>query len=92
MFEVTLRLKMGSLKSGRFSEWDTVDFEIETFQDDVACDNVNNWLNVQADPICDYAELRVRCTGVPHEGFLIASFKKIKLKSKNNPYRWIVVD
>ena len=86
---------MGTLKdNGKLSEWDSVDLQIDDFSDDVTCDNVNHWLNVQADPICDYAELRVRTTGAKHPGFLIASFKKIKLKTKNshNKYRWIVVD
>lgn len=94
MFEFQVWLELFTTEKGRHKHHDDVEFLISDPNDDVAVDNVNDWLNVQADSICDYAELRVGITGMAmaHKGFLIASFKRIKLKTKDsaNPYRWIV--
>lgn len=93
MVNVGLNLRMGHFKSGHFTEWDNVDFEIDDPLDDVRCDNLNDWLNTNADPICTYAELRLCINVINHDGFLIGSFRKIKVKTKDGQkLRWILTD
>lgn len=94
MITVQLVLRVGNLVRGAFREHDSFDMGIMEFHSDVACENINELLNVAADPIGDYAELRLQVSGGPRDGFLIGSFRRVKLKTKgsNNQYRWIVVD
>lgn len=95
MILVNLTLRVGHLAHGSFHESDSYDLEIWESDSDVACENVNGFLNTAIDPIHDFAELRLHVSPTgPKDGYLIGSFKKIKLKTKNssNKYRWIVVD
>ena len=91
MIDVRLHLSMGHFEGNSFVEWDNVDFEVYNHEDDVGCDNLNDWLNTHADPICTYAELRVKSSVLKHSGFLIGSFKKTKVKTRDgHEERWVL--
>ena len=91
MINTRLLLKIGELKrGGKLSVHDTVDFEIQDYKSDVSCDSINDWLVYQSFDASNYAELRVHFSGIKHDGFLIGTFKKIKMKSGKT--RWIVAD
>ena len=94
MINAYLTLRVGNLDRGSFSEYDSYDLEIADYSDEHSAENINHFLNVAADPVCKYAELRLHISGHNHNGFLIGSFRQVKLKTKgsHNKYRWIVVD
>lgn len=89
MITVELVLSVGTLSCGRYDVYHSYDMEIQSYDDDVDCDNINNLL-IQQDEHINYAELRLRVSGIPHDGFLIGTFKKIKLKNKGS--RWALSD
>ena len=90
MINSTVVLKIGTIKRGKFKVNDTIDFLVSNYQSDVACDSVNAWLVNQALDVCNYAELRIYSEGFKHDGFLIGTFKRVKMKSGKT--RWIVSD
>lgn len=92
MIDVRLHLSMGHFDEGHmFQEWDNVDLEVYNPDDDVDCDNLNDWLNTHADPICTYAELRVKSSVLKHNGFLIGSFRKTTVKRHgSSETRWVL--
>jgi hypothetical protein len=90
MITVNLVLKMGTMRKGQYTEWDYIEMEFEQPGDPDACDNLNDWLNTHADPICNYAELKLQSNTLKHDGFLLGTFRKVKLKDKG--YRWILTD
>jgi hypothetical protein len=80
MITVTLTLVLGQLKAGKFVAWDSVDMEIINFNKEHACENINHILADFTDKgNLNYAELRFHVTGVEHEGFLIGSFRRMKI-------------
>lgn len=91
MITVYLRLDIGELEKGKLKFYDSIDLEINDFNDDVNCDSVNFLLgDYNDDPNVKYAELKVHVSGCHKDGYLIGSFKKIKIKNKG--YKWILVD
>lgn len=91
MITVCLRLNVGVLEKGKLQFFDSTDLEIKNFREDIACDNVNSLLkdyNNYSD--VKYAELRMHASGCHKDGYLIGSFKKIKLKNKG--FKWIIVN
>lgn len=86
MITVQMVLMVGSMKHGVFESYDEYDLE-----DD---EDVNSILNVVSDPIHDRAVLSLHVTGWPDKGRTIASFKKVRVKTKsgNLADRWIVVE
>lgn len=89
MININLVLKLGIMKkNGFYTEFDSVNFKFKSISELHACDNVNDWLNTNIDKAYNYAELVLCSNTLKHSGFLIGTFKKIKLK--NRGYKWIV--
>lgn len=87
MFSVEVVLEVGVMKDGDFQNVDDYTFEIFTFDYPDQCDNVNDILSGHTKDASNYARLRMFVTGQPF-GFLISSFKRVKLKNGN--VRWTV--
>lgn len=85
MITVSLILKVGRVKNHLFQTHD--EYEIEDYE------TIHEILDVVADPISDRAVLLVHVTGWPDEGRTLASFKRIKVKSKGKSvFKWVVVE
>ena len=88
MITSSIVLHIGKLTDGKLSKLDTIDFCLsgkysEYSTNNIESENVNDWLsNYKYDDEIDYAELYF---SVPEfdKSFLIASFSKIKTKTKN---------
>lgn len=89
MIHIDLVLSVGKLEDGIFHEHESWNFAIRDTEESWDVDSVNSILNNCTSAGDKYAELRLHVTGVEH-GFLVGSFKKIKLK--NQGYHWMVVD
>ena len=95
MINIQLVLSTGVIgeNSGRFEINDEYDMTIANFKSDVQCDNVNDLLRGLSLINDDLAELRLKVEGIDHDGFLVASFKRTKVKTKHgSEIRWVVTD
>jgi hypothetical protein len=91
MIATYIVLHVGALnKRGAFEEIDAIELAFREASNPVDCDNINDCMNSYYDDDINYAELRVECNTVTHAGFLIGTFKKIKLKDKG--HKWILAD
>jgi hypothetical protein len=94
MINIQPFLKVGVMKGGRFKTTDTYDFVIVHVDDPNLVDSANEILRAHPIESDNYAELKLGVPGVtsdafiPHDGFVLATFKKIKLKGKG--HRWIL--
>lgn len=87
MVTIEIVLEVGIMKDGEFQNVDDYTFEIFTFDYPDHCDNVNDILSGHTKDQSNYARLKMYVTGQPL-GFLISSFKRIKLKG--GKVRWTV--
>ena len=76
MITTKLVLSVGHFDGKKFHAYDDYDLEIQDYNKSYACENCNDILNGHLDRE-DYAELRLVISTVKHEGFLIATFKRL---------------
>lgn len=86
MITVSLVLKIGRLKHGVFESYDEYDLEED--------EDVSSILYNAADAAHDRAVLIVHVTGWPDDGRALCTYKRIKLKTKDNStrFKWIVAE
>jgi hypothetical protein len=91
MIHTDIVLYWGKLTGCKFKYYDSVNFELnlEDSEDDPCVDNINDWLNMNASPVCNYAELYVEVSPYGKK-YLIGTFKTLKLKS--GKVKWILAD
>jgi hypothetical protein len=91
MIAVELTLDVGKLEDGKLEAEDSFDMQTHPGATHLwECESVNSLLSFSDnDDLCNYAELFLSITNTDIK-YLIASFKKIKLKGKG--HKWILVD
>ena len=95
MITVGLTLDIGKLEDGALDVQESYDLECHINAKHLwECENVNSLLCSSIhDKWCDYAELFITVsvpeTSVPETRYLIASFRKIKLKGKGCIWRLV---
>ncbi len=89
MLVVGLILEVGSIKDGPFIAGDSFDMSI-TGPDEWDCDSINSLLTDSLPDDYDYAQLKFFYNGHEDHGFLVASFRRIRLKGKG--HKWVLTD
>ena len=88
-------LNVGGIKNGKLTIFDSYDFVINHVDDPHLMDNCNEFLSLYPEHRkANYAVLKLYIGDigdkslVEHSGFILAYFKKIKLKNKG--YCWVL--